>query len=248
MTASREDLARSINLRDLGGLQVEGGAVKSGALFRSAALDTLTPRELEALRALNLHAIIDLRHNMERDTAPTPWQAFGCRTYWAHEYPASRGGDLSDLLKNTSLTRETSLALMMQVYETLPFGNVDALQAVFRTAAAGEGPILFHCTAGKDRTGMTAALLLSALGASRDTIYDDYLASLNFDILTRPIFRDIPADRLDMLGPIVFVQREFLDAMFDAIEARNGSVEGFLTETVGLAPSELEAARSKLVA
>jgi hypothetical protein len=51
-----------------------------------------------------------------------------------------------------------------------------------------------------------------------------------------------------MLGPIVFVQREFLDAMFNAIEARNGSVEGFLTETVGLAPSELEAARSKLVA
>lgn len=243
-----EHLARSINLRDLGGIAAgDGRSVRRGALYRSAALGELSPGERDALAALGLRAIIDLRYNRERAAHPTPHAELGCQAYWALDYEPERSGDLSDLLADGRLTREAAREMMIQVYRDLPYRHVDALQQLFRTAAGGEGPILFHCTSGKDRTGMSAALLLSALGAPREAIESDYLASLNFDILASPAFRSAPPDRREALAPIYRVERDYLAAMFGAIEARDGSVEGFLRGALELEPAELQALRERLL-
>jgi hypothetical protein len=78
-----EDLARSINLRDLGGIAGAGGRlVRRGVLFRSAALGELSPGERAALAALGLRKIIDLRYNRERVAHPTPFAELGCQDYW----------------------------------------------------------------------------------------------------------------------------------------------------------------------
>jgi protein-tyrosine phosphatase len=243
-----DHLARSINLRELGGVPAQGGrAVRRGALYRSAALGELTPGEQAALAGLGVRAIIDLRYNSERAAQPTPWAALGCGDYWALDHEPARSGDLSHLLANSTMTREDAHELMVGVYRDLPFRHVEALQRLFRTAAAGEGPMLFHCTSGKDRTGMSAALLLSALGAPREAILADFMASLHFDILASPAFRALAPERQAALAPIYRVHADYLHAMFRAIEAREGSVDAFLSGALGLGDAELTQLRETLL-
>jgi protein-tyrosine phosphatase len=244
-----EGLARSINLRDLGGIAAaDGRTVRRGALFRSAALAELSPAERAALAGLGVRAIIDLRYNSERAKHPTPWKELGCSAYWAHDYEPSGGGDLSALLADGRLTSEGAREMMVGAYRELPFQHLETLRRLFGAVAAGEGPLLFHCTSGKDRTGMSAALILSAVGAPREAIVADYLASLNFDVLASPAFRGLMPERRAVLEPIYRVERGYLDAMFEAIEAREGSVDGFLRGTLGLAPAELTALGETLLA
>jgi protein-tyrosine phosphatase len=243
-----DELARSINLRDVGGAPVgDGREVRRGVMFRSAALSELTPAERAVLAGLGLRSIVDLRYNSERAEHPTPWEDFGCSNYWAHDYEPA-GGGLSDLFAEGALTRDGAREMMLRAYQHIPFSHTEGLQRLFRALAGGEGPVLFHCTSGKDRTGVSAALVLSAIGVPREAIVADYVASLNFDILASAAFRDCPADRLEALEPLYSVHPDYLDAMFGAIEREEGSVEAFLDRAVGLQPSEKAALRQNLVA
>ncbi len=233
-------LARSINLRDIGGHPAANQRrVKRGLLYRSAALGKLTTDQAASVAELRLRAIVDLRHNAERAANPTPWEDLGRPNYWAVDHDVSRRGGLDDLLADTALTAEAARQLMVGVYQEMPYQQIEGLRLLFLTAARGEGPVLFHCTSGKDRTGVAAALILSVLGVPGEEIITDYLATLNFDILASPAYRHSPPDRLEALRPIYTVRPEYLDAMFDAIEARDGSVENFLCGTVKIPPVEL---------
>jgi protein-tyrosine phosphatase len=244
-----ERLGRSINLRDLGGIAAaDGREVRRGAVFRSAALTELTPDERAALSKLGLRAIIDLRTHGERAEQPTPWEDLGCLSYWALDDAPTDGGGLSDFFAGEAMSYEAARAMMVRVYQTLPYRHVEALQRLFRALAGGEAPLLFHCTSGKDRTGMSAALLLSALGAGREVIAADYLASLNFDVLASAAFRSCPPERLEALRPLYLVHRDYLNAMFGAIEGCDGSVEAYLRRTLALTPSELASLRDNLLA
>lgn len=241
--------ARSINLRDLGGIASAGGrTVRPGLLYRSAALGELSASERAVLASLGVRAIIDLRYNSERSAHPTPWAELGCIRYWAHDHEPAGGGDLRALLADGNLTREASRRMMLRVYQDLPFLHIEALRTLFQAILDGEGPLLFHCTSGKDRTGMSAALILSALDAPREAIVDDYLASLQFDVLASPAFRSLPPERRDALEPIYKVERAYLDAMFEAIEAREGSVGAFLRNALDLRLNDLAKLRDAVLA
>lgn len=246
--ASLQDLARTINLRDLGGIAADRGRkVRYGRFFRSAALGELAPAERTALSRLGVHTVIDLRYNSERAAKPTPWSDLGCHSYWAMDYEPAASGDLSDLLSDPAMTREAAHRMMVRVYEDLPFRHVEALQHLFRTVIRGEGPILVHCTSGKDRTGMSAALILASAGVPREAIDADYLASLNFDVLASPAFRALAPERRHTLEPIYRVNAAYLDAMFAAIAARDGSVQGFLRNTLGLRADDLAKLRETVL-
>jgi protein-tyrosine phosphatase len=249
-TAILAGLARSVNLRELGGVAAaDGRTVRPGLLYRSASLDELAPQELAAVASLGVRSIIDLRYNSERAARPTPWRDLGCRDYWANDYePSGQGGDLSDLLNNRAITREMARGIMLNAYAALAYNQVSALRRLFRLAAAGDGPVLFHCTSGKDRTGISAALLLSALGVPREAIVADYLKSLDFDVLASAAFRDLDPERKVVFEPLYRVHADYIDAMFAAVEAREGSVEAFLTRTLELSQDELERLRRTLLA
>jgi protein-tyrosine phosphatase len=137
--------------------------------------------------------------------------------------------------------------MMLRAYPGLAYNQTAALQRLFRLAAAGEGPLLFHCTSGKDRTGISAALLLSALGAHREAIIEDYLKSLDFDVLASAAFRDLDPERRAAFEPLYYVHADYLHAMFKAVEARDGSVENFLTRSVELGAQDLERLRDTLL-
>jgi protein-tyrosine phosphatase len=246
-----DELARTFNFRDLGGLKTaDGGEVRRGILYRSASLSELNPAQLDAIRALEIHWVIDFRVNHERATHPTPWREFGGRQYWFRDHGRPAGGDLNSLLADEQRTHEINRNMMMRAYRDLPYQYTEALHRLFVTVAAEDGAVLFHCTSGKDRTGIAAALMLSALGVPRDTITHDYLRTTEFDILASPAFRQDPPfspARQEDLRPIFSVYPEYLENMFDAITARDGSVDKFLRQTLALSDSELGSFRARLL-
>lgn len=251
--AMNEQLARLFNFRDLGGVRSgDGREVRRGTLYRSASLSELAPEHIAAVRELNIRSVIDLRYNSEREIHPTPWQEMGCSAYWCWDYePAGGRGGLNDLLASESLTTTAARDLMLRVYPELAYSNVDSLKRLFRTLQTEEGPFLVHCTSGKDRTGIAAALVLSALDVPRDAIFADYLASRRFDILASPAFRrdePFPPERIEIIRPLFSVDSEYLDHMFDGIIARDGSLEGFFRKTLDLSASDLDALRERLLA
>ncbi len=243
-----EPLARSINLRDLGGIAaIDGRQVRPGLVFRAAALSELTPFEHAHLAGLGLGSVIDLRNNQERAEHPTPWKDLGARAYWALDYEPSHTGGLSGVFGNDGFTREIAHAAMVRTYRDIAFRHVDSLRRLFGDVARG-APVLFHCTSGKDRTGVAAAMLLTALGVAREAIAADYLRSLDFDVLASPAFRDCPPERREAMAPVYSVHRDYLDAMFESLDSRHGSAEAFLTGPVGLGAADLSALRGRLLA
>jgi protein-tyrosine phosphatase len=246
------ELARAVNFRDLGGRRnKDGREVRPGTLYRSAALWDLSSAQRQAVRALGVKSIVDFRFNAERDIHPTPWQELGCTQYWCRDYqPPNSGGGLDGILDDPEMTEAAAHDLMVRAYRHLPYHVVEGLHTLFDTVATGDGAFLFHCTSGKDRTGIAAALLLSVLGVPEEDILEDYLASIEFDILMSPAFkrdRPIPADRLQALKPIYSVHRDYLAATFQTLAEQDGSVEDFLEKKIGLDPKTFDAIRARLL-
>jgi hypothetical protein len=158
------------NLRDLGGLPVEGGgAVRSGVLYRASTLQEASAVDVDTLnRVLGIRTVIDLRRSdeFERDGA-APWTS----AHVEHVHLPMAGPDRAMVL-STGLPRIVDLA---GVYASFLLGGGTAILAAARLVAdVARHPVLFHCAAGKDRTGVLAAILLDAVGVPAGSIADDY--------------------------------------------------------------------------
>jgi protein-tyrosine phosphatase len=155
-----------MNLRDLGGYRVaSGGQVRRGQVFRSDSLHTLTPRGLVQFRRLGITTVYDLRCSDEREAAPGPVACVH------HELPSRR---VSDTNPGTLRTRTDGERWLLEDYTGMLANGAAVFGALFGLLAEADDPVLFHCWGGKDRTGMTAALLLSGLGVDREVVLDDY--------------------------------------------------------------------------
>ncbi|MDR1939778.1 MAG: tyrosine-protein phosphatase [Clostridiales bacterium] len=188
-----------INFRDLGGIPLKGGkAVKAGCFYRCAELDFADEGDIAALRALNLKSIFDFRDEIEK-TAPLVYGRLGAE--YKNVPVRAENAKIIKLRKKPDL--ETLLSLnggdVCDVYRQLPFDN-PSYKEFFEMIRAGKTPILFHCTAGKDRTGVAAALLLTLLGASRDDVIGDYLKTK----------KAVPQIRAGMLRNVNFLIRGFI--------------------------------------
>lgn len=245
-----DDLIRTINLRDLGGVRTAGGeTVRRGRVYRSAALTDLAGGPLDAVRALGIRTIVDLRRNTERQACPTPWEAMGCADYWSRDYDYS-DADHHARMRKPDFTATDAHAAMLALYAALPYEQAESYTRLFRAIADGEGPVLFHCAVGKDRTGVAAALILTAAGVSREGVLADYVATDDFDLKASPHARGWPEHsgaRKVAFAPLLGVDPAYLDAMFDALERQSGTIETYLRDTLGLSEAEREALHAQLV-
>ncbi|MDO6414498.1 tyrosine-protein phosphatase [Sphingomonas sp. BIUV-7] len=247
----RDRLSRAVNLRDLGGFQAfpDGTVVRRGRLYRAATLSGLDGELLEVVRALGIRTIIDFRHNGERTAFPTPWEALGCTDYWCRDHHAS-GADLGPLLRSPDLTADDSRGAMLSLYRALPYEQSDAFIRLFRSVIDGRWPVLFHCAAGKDRTGVAAALILAALGVARTDIVKDYGLTAEFDLLASPPVKGRPPmsdARRASVSPMIVPDPAYLDAMFEAVTERSGSLDAYLAETLALTADDRETLRAVLL-
>jgi protein-tyrosine phosphatase len=129
----------------------------------------------------------------------------------------------------------TALHAMQETYRGFILDNTARYRSLFEHLLACDAPLVFHCTAGKDRTGLAAALILLALGVSRDDVMHDYLLTNHYLKVRHADAPGVPADVLLLLNQ---VREEFLGAAFEVIDQLHGSVDGYLETGLGVGPHE----------
>lgn len=235
----RLKLEGAFNVRELGGYLVEGGRTRPAVLLRGDSLHRLTPADQQALIDYGVRTIIDLRHGAELETAPGVFSASSAVTYC--HIPIIRQAPSVDS------GMPTSLEPVYQFFvDHCQQGFAEALAAI---AEAETGAVLFHCTAGKDRTGVLAALVLSIAGADEDTIAEDFalteqaMASMRPALLGPMTSAGLPEAIADaLLSSDPALMRGLLAHLND----RYGGVFAYL-DAIGLEAAQIERIRARFV-
>ena len=239
-----EQFEKIRNVRELGGLRTDDGrAIRPGRLIRTAKLYRATRRDIRILNNLGLARIFDLRGSDEIAHQPDPTVRGAA---WVHvpAMPDFRGTDLSAQEANQIFNSDPVYGLRA-VYHEMARAEVshDAYRLFFQEILSADGhPVLWHCAQGKDRTGVAALLLLTALGVPQETAMADYLET---NRQMEPVFNSLihphmsPVERMQS-EVAVMVRPEFLQAYIDEIERQYSSIEGYLREELGLSEQDLE--------
>lgn len=245
-------LAGGSNFRDLGGYPAAGGKhVRWGRIYRTGAMPKLTASDRSSIAGLGVTSLTDLRSVDERQMSPTDWRTLGVRRYNAVDYPAS------DLFGRQGMA-------IGNLYETWPVSLKRQYRQIFEDLLAGRGATAFNCSAGQDRTGVAAALVLTALGVPRELIYADYHLSTTY---RRPENEraDVDFAKLAVTNPMAAYYREQeklppearkprplmspngearLVATFRRIEQDYGSVERYLDIELGVDRADIAKLRT----
>lgn len=227
------------NFRDLGGYQGHGGrSVRWRLLFRSDHLANLTDEDLGQLQALQIGRSFDFRGVQESAAQAYQWP--GTQRHHLAIEPTLVQYLHMQAQNGQAITPQAAADAMQVTYRGFVRQSSDRFAQLFAHLLADDAPLVFHCTAGKDRTGLAAALILSALGVSQEDILQDYL-------LTNALYRHeagqgglLSAEVLDVVWR---VKAEYLQAALQVIDAEYGSMVQYLEVRMGLNPQRLERLR-----
>jgi protein-tyrosine phosphatase len=227
------------NFRDLGGYPGrDGRSVGWRQLFRSDLLAELTEADREQLSLLGLERVIDFRGHGERSAAPYTLGGVALHALAIEPMVGQRLAELTACGRRPDAA--LAAAVMKEMYRALVNDQALRFAEFFEHLLDARGPVAFHCTAGKDRTGLAAALVLLALGVPRETVLHDYL-------LTNTLFRPppLPSDpALAAAAAVIWrVERDFLDEALRVIDQDHGGIDRYLARRLGLTPQ----ARQQLV-
>jgi protein-tyrosine phosphatase len=247
------------NFRDIGGYAAaDGRIVRWGKVYRTGVLSYFTANDHPALLKLGVRAICDLRRADEREREPTRWPDAaaralcwddGARTPTIRTFAASRPDTAAGMFE-----------AMLDLYRALPEWMGPRIRGLFECLAAGESPVVVHCAAGKDRTGLAIAVLLRALGVAYDTVVADYLltndagdfetfirarhgAQLGLTDAAHPLLA-MPADVRRVLFS---ADAAFLDAAFEVIGRQHGGLDAYLERIARVDAAMLERTRAELL-
>jgi protein-tyrosine phosphatase len=219
------------NFRDLGGYAGQDGRpLRWRRVFRSDHLAGLSAADQARLQALSIRRALDFRGVEERAAAVYRLPGVDQHALSIEPTVMQRMRGLAD--QGQAITPAVTAGLMQDLYRSFVDADAPAFAAFFRHLLQADEPLVFHCTAGKDRTGFAAALLLLALGVPRDLVLQDYLLS-NQHYRRPPPAADSPVPP-EVLTVVWTVQASFLDAALQAIDARHGGVKAFVAGRLGL--------------
>lgn len=231
----------ALNFRDMGGyLTNDGRSVKWGKLYRSAELSRLTEADLTYLKGLGIGWICDLRTAEEVALQPSP----------------RIGNETNENLSFLSTANPSLMAGMTGITESmladmnrLMVGNTVLTAVILQKLLEGGGvPALFHCAAGKDRTGFVSSIVLQAVGVPRETVLQDYAMTNQFtdrfmeqmagsNLAHAPFMSKLEPNVAQALSE---ARPAYLQAAFDEIDARYGSFDGFWEQGLGFTPADRE--------
>ena len=241
-------LEGGINFRDIGGyVNNQGRTVKWRKIMRCGHLADLTDSDLDHLEMIGISKVHDFRRQEEQNQNPSR----EVRAEFIDDYQISIG-DISrfcEFLFDGQLSADSSHQLVVNSYRSCIQVVIPAFSRFMRhivdNADAGS---VFHCSAGKDRTGMAAALILSALDVPRETIVADYMLTVehyNSDKLIEIVeghLRDAKVKNWDRswLIPYCSVHQDNIVAFLDAIDDQYGDVKSYLIDGLGLSQADLQ--------
>jgi protein-tyrosine phosphatase len=233
------ELEGAFNVRDLAGLPAGGRVTASNVLYRGDNLDGLTPADVEVLtRGRGLRTVVDLRSEGEL-LARAEWLSKAGVDYRhipLFDLTGEAGTDVRrDIGSDLPAAYRTMLALAAPA--------IAEIVGVVIDVGSVDGPVLVHCAAGKDRTGIVIAVLLTAVGVSREDVVADYLATgdrlaaVRVGLARRAMYRSDP-DSSGRSAPLPVFSAEPIEAVLDVLRRDYGGAEGFL-RGAGVSPDQV---------
>lgn len=244
------------NFRDFGGYQGHDGTiVKRGHLYRSANYAAITEAGLRQFRVTGINIVVDLRRGAERVISPSQLHGVDVETILS----SLGDGDGITLAPHLQFIKDGNLSVenchqhMLSSYRRIPWEaqHFATFLETFARLAEGRGPIVIHCAAGKDRTGILCGLILHVLGVSPDDIMHDYLLT-NAVPLDTPWLDgyaqrmsemfDKPVDPLTLL-PMLGVHGDYLEEAWREMQLREGGLDGYL-DAIGVTEAMRQSLRT----
>lgn len=263
-----------INFRDLGGYQTRSGQqVRWGKAYRSAQLDRLTTQGIAQLQALNIKTVVDLRFSEETLMYPTLRAAVpqAQMLSWHDEQDSQHsnlirdkaakvmGGWRDSLDSNDpELVREA----MRMNYPQKLYSHAMIYRRMLHALIDEQSPIVFHCAAGKDRTGVAAALILGLLGVDDQTIIEDYLVTqsqmgelveswLAGGATDREHYADFQKRLIDLprelVQPVFEADPSYIETLLDYVESQYQGFVNYAERVLNITPDQIDALRRHML-
>lgn len=242
------DIKHAKNTRDFYGLENrKGKTIKTHDYVRSCTLDKLKKKDIEKLK--NIKLVIDLRDADEVEEKPDKVKDF---TVYKN-MPVFSETTVGVSLGTKSISTLDQLPDMCEIYRNMVLGedSIEHISNIFNEIVNADGAVLWHCSEGKDRCGVISALFLSILDVPYETIMEDYMATnlvpsknkARYYKLILLATRD--KRKADAILPFFEAREEFLNAAFDGINEKYGSVDIYLRDAIGITSEIKEALKAK---
>jgi len=246
------------NFRDLGGYPTtDGRRVKWGVLYRSGTLAHASRSDLEALKSLNLTTLVDFRSALEKTEepnqlpTPVPFQVVEIPTL--DDGNKAMVGDIMERIETGNFDGFDPHATMIDANRQFATEFVPQYRKFVATVSANQGsPMVWHCSAGKDRAGFASAILLRILGVPQEVVMADYMASKEHALKARMnqmrILRLFKGEEAaEKLQTLLGVEEAWLAAAFETIDERWGSFENYTAQALALSEADVAALRNALL-
>lgn len=249
------------NFRDIGGYKTEDGkAVKRGVIFRSGELHQLTDDDVAKLKQLGVATVVNFQTAIETESRGNDRLPPGAREV---SLPIETDDGLAAAIEEARRKVDFSSmppSINPDIHRLLVDDARKQYATLFREIAQSQEPLVFHCSHGVHRTGTATAVLLWSLGVPWDDVREDYLLSNKYrksevekrlnqlrQLLAEK--QDISPEQVDMTNVEAFYiqQGEYIDASREEILKRYGSVDGYLTDGLGLTRNEIQQLRNRLL-
>jgi len=250
------------NARDLGGLAgADGRTVRPGLVYRAPGLGRLTEQDVIRLGRCGLTDLLDLRHGSEIEVAPPDRLPPGphvahipifdpAHPVFTYVSAVLLGHDLAAYGELGATGTPGAMLAIYRWFVTSPGGR-DGFAKALRRIVDASGPLLYHCSAGKDRTGWLSAMVLTALGADRGTVYADYELTNEVSAAgNEALLSAIGVSRgvnPDLLRPVLAADRRYLDEAFAAADREFGGIDGYLRDGLDLGEEDVARLRARLL-
>ena len=237
------------NFRDLGGYKTEDGRrIKWGKIYRSDNLHSLTDEDVKYLSRLNIKSVVDFRSDEERESEPDRLTPGMTQVLLPIKFQPKELDDetLKNLMENLTFGTLDSSNLLVDFNILIVKDFADEYKKFFRHVIENNAePIVFHCTAGKDRAGFASAMILTVLGVPREKVIEDYLLTNTYvkdhvdsemlEIELKTFFR---ADT-DNLRKINLVAERYIQAAFDTIDSEWGGMDNYISGPLSLTEEDI---------
>jgi protein-tyrosine phosphatase len=249
------------NFRDMGGYRTsDGHTVKWGLIYRSGQLSKLTDADLLILQKLNLRTVVDLRGSAEVESRGKDLLPEGVHSV-SYPIDATGNGRAGNSQRAPAAAPAQNADFMLQATRTIMVNRTDVYGSLIRELAApGNRPLAFHCTQGKDRAGIGAAIILTMLGVPWETVREDYLLTNIYrkeenekDLKN---MRDglaqksgVPPEQVDMSAytPMYYVKPEYIDTARQDVIDKYGSMENYIRQGLGISDELVAQLRKELL-
>jgi protein-tyrosine phosphatase len=235
-------LSGATNFRDFGGYPTsDGRQVRWRHLYRSNKLSALSAEDRQHLDSLAIHTVFDLRARHEREADPTCWSHGLLRV---ETYPSGLKRPLVEMAQGHGGDEKGALALMAEFYGSMPRTMPHVFGGVIRSVANGASPCIIHCSAGKDRTGIACALILTALGVPREIVMEDYVLTQSLHRPKSDMDRAIaPSEKGQAMSSrftpaaidlLMASRADYLATAFATMKEDHGSIEGYIGDALDI--------------